>query len=222
MRRLLMLSKLLWSACSMSACSILAISSVSAVCAQTPETTLVAPPKAPPSTVSVPTTQAFMDLFGKPIEPLLFQKRKATLFFFVVRDCPISNYYAPEMRRLAAEYAPKGVASFIVYVEPDIATSNLRSHYREFAFSCPALHDKDHFLVQRFKVKRTPETVVLGQDGSTLYQGRIDDRYLDFGKSKHQPGRVDLRLALDSVLSGLPVRIPLTPVIGCPIPEMTK
>lgn len=172
-----------------------------------------------PQTATAPT---FADIFGKPVEPLRGAGKKAIVLFFIARECPIANFYAPEIRRLAAEYAPKGVASFVIYVEPDAKPADLRTHYREFAFSCPALNDKDQILIKRFKATKTPEAVVLAPEGTILYQGRIDDRYLDFGKSKHQPGRADLRLALDSVLSGSPVRIPTTPIVGCPIPEATK
>jgi hypothetical protein len=48
-----------------------------------------------------------------------------------------------------------------------------------------------------------------------LYHGRIDNRYVDFGKSMPQPTRRDLEVALQRVVAGKPVQVASTPAIGC-------
>jgi hypothetical protein len=37
---------------------------------------------------------------------------------FVRTDCPISNRYAPELRRLQDRFAPRGMAFWLVYPDP--------------------------------------------------------------------------------------------------------
>ena len=53
-----------------------------------------------------------------------------------------------------------------------------------------------------------------------VYRGRIDDRYVDFGKYRPAPERHDLAEALDSVLAGKPVKIQQTKSIGCAIADL--
>ncbi len=40
------------------------------------------------------------------------------MLFFVTTSCPISNRYTPEMNHLIEQYLTKGVAFFVVQVEP--------------------------------------------------------------------------------------------------------
>ena len=42
----------------------------------------------------------------------------AIVFLFTSTECPISNRYAPEVRRLAAAFAPKGVVFRLIYPNP--------------------------------------------------------------------------------------------------------
>src|SRR5262245_62043492 len=57
-----------------------------------------------PGRKSNPTTRAtgasFLDLEGHRIHPFQADDAKAIVFLFVNADCPISNRYAPEVRRL--------------------------------------------------------------------------------------------------------------------------
>ena len=47
---------------------------------------------------------------------------------FVLRDCPVSNVYAPEMTRIHKEYSKKGVAIFLVHPDRDTDTKAARAH----------------------------------------------------------------------------------------------
>ena len=49
------------------------------------------------------------DLAGQPVDPLANQHARAIVFVFLSADCPISNRYAPELRRLQEKFAPLGV-----------------------------------------------------------------------------------------------------------------
>jgi hypothetical protein len=65
----------------------------------------------------------------------------------------------------------------------------------------------------------TPQAVVLSSQGKTLYSGRIDNRFLGYGKDKIKASVSDLRLSLDAILAGKPVPHPTTTAIGCFIPD---
>ena len=61
----------------------------------------------------------------------------------------------------------------------------------------------------------TPEVAVLSADQKLLYRGRIDDRYIDFGKDRPEPTVRDLERALDAIVAGKPVPVAETRAIGC-------
>src|SRR5258706_7607896 len=44
---------------------------------------------------------------------------KTIVCLFTRTDCPISNSYAPEMRRIHEKFSPRGVAFYLVYPDPD-------------------------------------------------------------------------------------------------------
>jgi hypothetical protein len=162
------------------------------------------------------------DVNGREHTPLSQPDRKAIVLFFLLPDCPISNAYAPEIKRICAEYEPKKVAAFVVHADPDLSDVDARKHAKEYGLSCPILRDPSHLLVKRTGVTMAPEVAVVGPDGRVLYRGRIDDWYVDYGKRRGEPTQRDLRNALDAVLQGKPVMTPTTPVIGCYLPEPKK
>src|SRR4029453_7812840 len=58
------------------------------------------------------------DLDGRQVEPLRVKDAKAIVFIFLRTDCPISNRYAPEVRRLHDKFAKIGVKFWLVYPDP--------------------------------------------------------------------------------------------------------
>jgi hypothetical protein len=55
-----------------------------------------------------------------------------------------------------------------------------------------------------------------------LYRGRIDDRYIEFGKDRPQPTVRDLERALAAIVAGKPIPVVKTKAIGCYIPDLIK
>ncbi|MCW3099086.1 MAG: hypothetical protein JWL77_4704 [Chthonomonadaceae bacterium] len=161
------------------------------------------------------------DADGKKVTLLQDKSRRATVLLFVTNDCPITNAYAPEIKRICDAYANKKVAFYLVYADPMLKAATVRQHVRDYHLPCPALMDPAHHLVHFTQATITPEAVVLAPDGKRLYQGRIDDRYIDFGKARFAATTRDLRAALDAVLQGKPVPHPTTKAIGCFIPDVT-
>ena len=144
--------------------------------------------------------------------------KKAALLIFIAHDCPVANGYAPEINRIVSKYGPKGIACFVVYVEPDLAVEDARKHAREYGYPCRAVQDTSHQLVARTGVKVTPEAAVLGRSGSLLYRGRIDDLYPALGKRRIRATHTDLRSALDAIIKGERPNPRMTVAIGCFIP----
>src|SRR5579885_1826017 len=129
------------------------------------------------------------------------RRSKAAVFAFIATDCPISKAYAPELARLHAEYAPRGVAFLAVHSDPAVSAPEVRRHVREFGYPFPTLLDPKQTLARALGVKVTLEVAVVSPEGRLLYRGRVDDRYVDFGKTRPAAHRQDLRAALEQILA---------------------
>jgi len=143
-----------------------------------------------------------------------------TVLVFTTTDCPISNRYAPEIRRLATKFA-RDVRFVFVYPVPSDSEATIREHRKKFGGG-EWRRDPSQQLVKLTGVTVTPEVAVMTADQQLLYRGRIDDRYIEFGKDRPQPTVRDLERALDAIGAGKPVPVSETRAIGCFIADLVK
>jgi peroxiredoxin len=155
------------------------------------------------------------DADGRTVRPLDVRGTPAVVLVFVAQDCPISNSYAPELQRIMAEHRTDGLRFYLVYA--DASAAAVKAHEAAYGYTCPALLDPDHALAARVGATVTPEAAIVGDGGRLLYRGRIDDRYVDFGRKRPAATTHDLRAALAAVAARRPIEIPLTRAVGCPI-----
>ncbi len=154
-----------------------------------------------------------VDLSGRPVDPFAAAKSKVTVAIFVDTDCPVSNRYAPAVRRLHETFSPRGVHFWLVYPDPGLAPEAIREHLSAYQYPMRALRDPEHRLVRLARVRVTPEAGVFLPDGELIYHGRIDDRFVDFNRRRPAPTRRDVEEVLDAVLRGQSVR-PTSRVAG--------
>ena len=157
-----------------------------------------------------------MGLDGAPVAPLSGDT-PATVLLFTAVDCPISNRYVPEVRRLAARYAAAGVHIWLVYASRGELPVAARAHATAFDYGLPVALDPGGVLADRAGATVTPEAAVFDRAGRLAYLGRIDDRYLDFGVDRPVPTTHDLADALAAVIAGRPVPVARTHAVGCAI-----
>lgn len=148
--------------------------------------------------------------------------QKLTVVIFVTTDCPVSNRYAPEYRRLVDEYRPKGVAFVFAYVDPETTWKQVKDHQSQLKFSGTSVLDVDHQLAKALGAITTPEAVVLSRDGKMHYRGRIDDRYVEHARANSKPVNADLRNALTALLGGKEPSVKEASAIGCAIPGLDE
>ena len=166
---------------------------------------------------------AVVDLDGAPFDlARATAGAAASVFIFTAIECPISNRYAPEMQRIAAEFAGRGVRTWLVFADPGDRPDAIRAHLRQFALSIPALRDPSHDLVRLAGAMISPEAAVFDRRGRVMYHGRIDDRWVDFGRDRPAPTRRDLVEALSALVDGRPVAEPVTQAIGCYLADFRK
>jgi AhpC/TSA family len=156
-----------------------------------------------------------LDLSGQAVDPFQTADTRAVVFVFVSNDCPISNRYAPEIKRLHAKFVSRRVAFWLVHPDADETAEAIRQHAGDYQYRCGILRDPQHALVKKAKVRVTPEAAVFGPDRQLIYHGRIDNWYVDFGKERPAPTEHDLEEVLEAVLAGKPVRNRFSRAIGC-------
>jgi hypothetical protein len=144
-----------------------------------------------------------------------------TVFVFTTTDCPISNRYAPEIKRLSAKFAGK-VRIVLVYPVPADSDAMIREHVRKFGYTNEWRRDPDQRLVKHTGVTVTPEVAVVDKDQRVLYRGRIDDRYVEFGRDRPEPTVRDLDRSLDAILAGRAAPVRETQAVGCILSDLVK
>lgn len=162
------------------------------------------------------------DVAGTPRTPLHPAKGEVSAVFFVSQDCPISNYYSQEMRRVCEQYGEKGLRCALAYVDPTLTDAAAAKHAEEYAHgNYPKIVDRTHALVDATGATVTPQVFLIRDDKSVAYKGRIDNFYVALGKKRRIVTERDLRDALDAIFTGKPVAKPEVNPVGCFIPPLS-
>jgi len=94
---------------------------------------------------------------------------------------------------------------------------------RAFGLGGDALRDPRHELVRLAGATVTPEVAVFVAHPSEprmVYRGRIDDRAVDFGRSRPEARTRDLADVLDALRAGRTLTPRTTTAVGCVIAEL--
>jgi hypothetical protein len=159
-------------------------------------------------------TDGPLDINGKPLDPFA-APASARVFLFIRTDCPITNRYAPEIQRIAARFANRGVQFWLVYPDAGETAQAIKTQIAQYKLPGEALRDPHHQLVERSQAAVSPQAAVFDSRGHLAYSGRIDDRYVDFGKTRPAALTHDLETAIEAVLAGRTVPLSRTRAIGC-------
>lgn len=173
-----------------------------------------------PARAATPSSAlAVIDLAGRTLDPFDAPAARAIVFIFISSDCPISNRYAPEIRRVAEEFRRAGAALWLVYADADTSPDAIEKHLKEYQLPLKVLRDPQHALVRLSQVHVTPEAAVFLPGRRLVYHGRIDNRYAALGKERPEATQRDLRNVLEAVLQGKPAPYSTAPAVGCYIPD---
>ncbi len=163
--------------------------------------------------------QAALDLDGRAVNVFAGDSGKVAVLIFVRRDCPVSSRYAPVIQQLGKEYSDQ--ANFwLVYPDKNDSPQAIRKYLQDYGYHLPALRDPDHALVKLGHAQITPEVAVFDREHHLVYDGRIDDRYVDFFRQRPAPTTHELDDALRAVLAGKAVAKSEVRGVGCYISDL--
>lgn len=141
---------------------------------------------------------------------------KAVVLFFTGVGCPIARKSAPKLRRLRERFGDRGVVVWVVNAYPGDSAEDCVKEVSELGLlGFPYLRDSKQAVALALGVERTAEVVVLDPaDLKVIYQGAIDDQYVEGGELP-KPRERHLEKALDAFLTGAPVTVDRTRAHGC-------
>src|SRR4051812_24760454 len=94
----------------------------------------------------------------RPLEP----SGTANVLVFSATDCPVSNGYAPEIRRICSAYAAKGIGCVLIYEDVGATTAAIRAHMADYGYtSLPAAFDADGAVAAAVGATMTPEVALV-------------------------------------------------------------
>ena len=160
-----------------------------------------------------------MTLEGREVNPLSDDSNKAVVLVFVRLDCPVSGRYAPAIQQISQRYGD-GVDFWLVYPDKNETPEAIRKSLAEYGYRLPVLRDPEHVLVKQSHVQITPEVAVFDRHHQLVYDGRVDDWYIDLGRARPAPTTHELEDAIHAVLAGRPVARNEVRGVGCYISDL--
>lgn len=163
--------------------------------------------------------QGVVDLEGRAANPLASNPGKVVVLVFLRRDCPVSSRYAPSIQQISKRYSDTS-DFWLVYPDKDDSAAEIRKSVAEYGYRLPVLRDPDHTLVQLAHVRITPEVAVFDRNRRLIYDGRINDWYIDLARARPAPTTHELEDAIRAAASGSPLSRSEVRGVGCYISDL--
>ena len=165
---------------------------------------------------------------GKTYTLQSFKDAKVLAVVFICNHCPTSQAYEDRLVKLTSDYASKGVK--VVAINPnnpaslrldELGYSDLGDSFEDMKvrakdrhFNFPYLYDGETEITSnKYGPVATPHIFIFDKDRKLRYNGRIDD----MENPAKTPRSLDARNAIDAVLAGKEVALPVTKTFGCSI-----
>lgn len=161
-----------------------------------------------------------------------FAKAKVLIVYFTCNHCPTAQAYEDRIQKIVNTYKPKGVELVAIMPNDDKAVrfdelgytdisdsfAEMKIRVKDKKYTYPYLYDgATQKTAQIYGAVATPHVYVFDKTRKLQYVGRIDDEER-IGRQKTQ----DLVDAVESVLKGVPVAVPVTKTFGCSVKWASK
>ena len=145
-----------------------------------------------------------------------FADSKLLVVAFTCNHCPYVIGSEDRLNALRADYALKGVALVCINSNetenhPTDSFDEMVVRAKEKGFAFPYLRDESQDVALAYGALRTPHFYLFDAERKLRYTGRMDDNPMTAGEETTH----ELRDALDDLLAGRDVALPLTNPIGC-------
>lgn len=137
------------------------------------------------------------------------------VLIFTSNSCPYDEYYRRRIDQLSQAYQDR-VPVLLVnsHTEPNESQEKMVAKGKALNLRMPYLADKQQTLMTRLNIKKSPEVVLLKNDGGkfvVVYRGAIDDNAQVEGDVRHHY----LRDAIDIMLTNQRIETSEVRPVGC-------
>ncbi len=145
-----------------------------------------------------------------------FANDKYLVIFFTCNHCPYVIGSDEVTRATAEKYHEKGVVfaginSNSENTYPEDSYPNMVERMKKYKFPWVYLYDSTQEVAKAYGALRTPHFYVFNEERKLVYTGRGVDNPRDTSKMIVN----NLDMALDELISGRPISVPVTNPIGC-------
>lgn len=153
---------------------------------------------------------------GKSYDITDFNGSEVLVLFFTCNHCPYVIGSDEVTRKTAEKYSEQSI-SFVAINSNSVNTyavdgfDHMVARMEEFNFPWIYLHDESQSVAREYGALKTPHFYVFNKDRSLVYIGRATDSPRDASGITVN----DLERALDEILAGEKVSVPVTNPIGC-------
>ncbi len=153
---------------------------------------------------------------GKNYSLASFAGVKVLAVVFSCNHCPYVVGSEDRMNAFYRDYAPKGMAMVAINSNetenhPTDSFEHMKKRAAEKGFKFPYLRDESQEVALAYGALRTPHFYVFDKARKLRYTGRMDDSPREAARATTR----ELRDAVDAVLAGRKVAVPLSNPIGC-------
>lgn len=146
-------------------------------------------------------------------------KDSASVFVFMLPDCPIAQKYTLELERLRQDFEGAGISFYGVFSGKTADKEKALSFKEKYKVGFPFLKDENNDLKQMFAAEISPEVFIINPQKRILYRGAIDNWFYALGKKRQVVSEHYLQDALDAISKGEEVETPTTQAVGCYLPD---
>jgi len=156
---------------------------------------------------------------GKNVTLKDFSDCKGLLVIFLSCHCPFVKHVRSEYSKLSKDYIPQGLGIVAISpndVEkyPDDAPEKLKEMAEEEGFGFPVCYDETQEVAKAYRAACTPDYYLFDDDLKLVYRGQLDDSRPSLDVPVNG---VDMRNAIETLLSGKEVNQDQKPSLGCNI-----
>jgi hypothetical protein len=163
--------------------------------------------------------QTGLDLDGHSVDPFAAASTRVLVLVFVRRDCPVSARYAPVIQKIGAEHE-QDANFWLVFPGKTDSSGLIRKYLSDYGYHFPGIRDPDQTLVKLAHVEITPEVAVFDHHHHLVYDGRINDWYVDATRSRPAPTTHELEDAIRAAVDNKPVARAEVRGVGCYISDI--
>jgi len=160
--------------------------------------------------------QEFKMLDERPIRiDSVSSNHAATALFFLSPECPLCHNYSVTVDQIQKNFSEKDVVFYGVVSGEYYSKSDIKGYLIKYKLDLPIILDPGLALANHYKASITPEALLIGKNGETMYQGAIDNWAISLGQKRQRITEHYFDDALSAYLAGEPINPKKTQAVGC-------